>query len=327
MSQQKDQGIGRANTADEGILALTQTQNESNSPAGLLPSSESKLPKATHKGELNLAGARIPCYVLEDGRRVLAGRAVTNSMGLTSRDKGVGRFLTKAWRPYMGDKLVAAIENPIDFFVKKGMIPPQGYEAWILPELCNAVIDAGEAKLLQPSQDKILLQAKILTRAFSTVGIIALVDEATGYQEVRDRQALQEILQRYISDELVAWALHFRQEFYREIFRLRGWEWSKLSTKRPLLVGRITNDIVYERLAPGVLDELRRKTPRNEKGRLKNRLFQWLTTDIGDPALERHLHAVTSLMKASTSWSQFYRMLQRALPKCSETGILIDVDD
>jgi hypothetical protein len=48
---------------------------------------------------------------------------------------------------------------------------------------------------------------------FARVGIIALVDEATGYQEVRDHEALQEILKRYISEELLVWVRTFPMEF------------------------------------------------------------------------------------------------------------------
>ena len=42
-------------------------------------------------------------------------------------------------------------------------------------------------------------------------------------------------------------------------------------------LGYWNNDIIYARLAPAVLEELRRLTPRDEKGLLKNKLFQLLT--------------------------------------------------
>ena len=99
-------------------------------------------------------------------------------------------------------------------------------------------------------------------RALAHVGIIALVDEATGYQDVRARNALNEILEQFIADELRRWTKLFPDEFYRQMFRLRGWEWKVQSIKqRPGVVGNYTNDLVYQRLAPGVLDELRRKDP------------------------------------------------------------------
>jgi hypothetical protein len=80
-------------------------------------------------------------------------------------------------------------------------------------------------------------------------------------------------------------------------------------------IGVLTNDLAYARLAPGVLDELRRQTPRDEKGRLKHHLHRRLTEDVGHPKLQQHLSAVTALMKASDTWDQFKPMVDRALPK------------
>jgi hypothetical protein len=55
--------------------------------------------------------------------------------------------------------------------------------------------------------------------------------------------------------------------------------------------------------------------PRNELGRRKGKFTQLLTEDVGHPALAQHLHAVTVLMTASRSWSEFMRMVNAALPK------------
>ncbi len=112
------------------------------------------------------------------------------------------------------------------------------------------------------------------------------------------------------------------------MFRLRGWQYYSFSVKRPSIAGRITNDIIYNRLAPGVLDELRRITPKDVKGRRRHRYFQRLTKDIGHPALREHIASVVTLMKASTSWRRFYAMLNRALPKWDSTlPMLIDLEE
>jgi hypothetical protein len=77
----------------------------------------------------------------------------------------------------------------------------------------------------------------------------------------------------------------------------------------------LTNDIVYERLAPGILEELEQRNPKDEKGRRPRRHHQWLTDDVGHPALAQHLHAVTGIMRASKDWKQFHDILDRAFPK------------
>jgi hypothetical protein len=193
-----------------------------------------------------------------------------------------------------------------------------GYRAEILPKVCEVYLKARDANALLKTQEKFAAACDLIVRGLAHVGIIALVDEVTGYQAVRSRQALEEILEKFISKELRKWAKTFPDEFYEQMFRLRDWQYVPFSVKRPVIIGKFTNDLVYERLAPGVLEELKRITPRDEKGRTKQRFFQRLTEDVGHPRLREHLTAVIALMRASTKWDQFYRMLQRALPKYME---------
>jgi hypothetical protein len=120
----------------------------------------------------------------------------------------------------------------------------------------------------------------------------------------------------------------FPADYYKELFRLRGWVFPKLpqdQQKRPVMVGKITNDIVYARLAPGVRRELHRLTPRDEKGRLKQKLFQRLTEDIGHPKLREHLSAVVAIMKLSNNWETFIVNLDRVLPKWADMPLFDDL--
>jgi hypothetical protein len=189
-----------------------------------------------------------------------------------------------------------------------------GYKAEILPKVCEVYLKAREGGKLLKSQEKFARACEILTRGLAHVGIIALVDEATGYQDERARDALARILEAFIAKELRPWVRTFPAEFYKEMFRLRNIPYRE-DVKRPQYIGVLTNDLVYSRLAPGVLDELRRLTPRDEKGRLKTHLHRRLTDDIGNPKLLQHLSAVTALMKASDTWDGFKPMVDRALPK------------
>lgn len=114
-------------------------------------------------------------------------------------------------------------------------------------------------------------------------------------------------------------------DYYKELFRLRGWRFPNLpedQRKRLILVGKLTNDVVYDRLAPGIREELQRLTPRDEKGRLEHKLFQRLTDDVGHPRLREHLASVVALMKAADNWQQFMRMINRSLPKYGTTRLL-----
>jgi hypothetical protein len=52
-----------------------------------------------------------------------------------------------------------------------------------------------------------------------------------------------------------------------------------------------------------------------ETGRRKTKHHQWLTDDIGHPALDRHFSGVMALMRANTYWENFRRMMEKAYPK------------
>jgi hypothetical protein len=166
--------------------------------------------------------------------------------------------------------------------------------------------------VLQKQQYHIAARCEILVRGFARVGIIALVDEATGYQADRDLEELHKILEAYISKELLPWTKRFPPEFYQEMFRLRKWRFSPF--KGPRLVGKLTKQIVYEKLPPGVLEQLQRKNPVVNNGRRKYKHHQFLTKNIGNPHLERHLVAVTTLMRASPNWNIFEMLFKRAFP-------------
>jgi len=273
---------------------------------------------------LKIGEIEIPCYVLEDGTRVLSQRGLQTGLGMSASGGSSGAHRTARFVSGLDPEhddfkaLVVRIDNPILFRTPSGGLA-YGFEATILADICEAVLKARDRKLLLKQQQHIADRCEILMRGFARVGIIALVDEATGYQEVRAREALEEILRNFISTELLKWVKTFPDEFYRQMFRLRNWQYYQFSVKRPSVAGRITNDIIYERLAPGVLDELRRITPKDVKGRRKHRYFQRLTSDIGHPALREHIASVITLMKVSTSWRRFYAMLNRALPKWGST--------
>lgn len=307
--------------------ALSPAQRRQIAREAALARWSGELPRATHEGMLRIGGMEIPCSVLEDGTRVLSRSEFIRAIGRRGGAKGGPRydsefgmpvFLTSGnLKPFITNELTDN-SAAIPFRTVNGK-RALGYRADILPLVCNVFLDARDEKVLLPNQLHIAEKCKILSRGFAVVGITALVDEATGYQEVRDRFALQAILDAYLSHELAAWAKRFPNEFYKEIFRLRGWAWDELKkksgTRGPRVVGKYTNDFVYARLAPGILEELQQRNPANEHGKRKAKHHQWLTEDVGHAALAQHLHAVIGLMRASETWDQFQRMINKAFPR------------
>jgi hypothetical protein len=267
---------------------------------------------------LKIGNLKIPCYVLEDEIRVFCEQGMQTVLALDQRHGSFvkGLLAHKTIHPFIHKRLGEALSRPLRFILpesrgKQGV----GYEASLLGEICNAVLDAREAGLLSKDQLLMAKRCEILARALSKVGIIPLVDEATGYQEMRDRLTLQEMLAKYASKELLPWTLRFPDDFYKELFRLRNWQWKSISLIRPSSLGKLMHDIVYERLSPVVVEELKRMAPRDERGRTKKAYHHSATIDVGHPALNNHLYAIIALMRASVSWDVFRRGVQRAFPK------------
>jgi P63C domain len=286
-----------------------------------------ELHKGTKLGHLKIGDADIECAVLEDGTRVLSQRALTKTLAAPSGGAAFKRRLQEGVadlpifiaydnvQPFIDNELLASLKSPVEFFPKHGGRSALGINADLIPDVCDVWLKARDAGVLTERQKTIARKADILIRGLAHVGIAALVDEATDYQPIRDKEALQQILDKYLRKEFATWAKRFPNEFYQQMFRLRGWQWRGMRVNRPSVVGKYTNDLVYQRLAPGILVELQRRNPKDDRGNREGKHHQLLTDDIGLPALQNHLFATTKFMEASTTWDQFYRSMQRAFPK------------
>jgi hypothetical protein len=170
----------------------------------------------------------------------------------------------------------------------------------------------------------------VLMRGLAHVGIVALVDEATGYQQVRDRDALEKILNEYIGKELAKWAKRFPDDFYEQMFRLKAWKYTPGNSKRPMQMAKITIDIVYDRIGPGLTKELReRRQEIFENTGRRGKLNQVLTPDVGHPALQNHLSGVTFSAKGfkDGDWDGFHHFMDRVAPRYNRTLLLPLGDD
>jgi hypothetical protein len=283
---------------------------------------------------LRIGDIEIECYVLDDGTRVLTQASFLEALG-RHRKANVRReggeepmppiLQGKAIHPFVSQE-IREKSRPIAFRPPSGG-RASGYNAELLPVVCEIYLKARDAGVLPKNQEHVAKQAEVLVRGLAHVGIIALVDEATGYQELRAKDALARILEAFIAKELQPWIRTFPDDFYRELFRLRGLDYPRSTVQRPQYFGHLTNDIVYRRLAPGVLRELKSVTPRDEGGRLKHRLFQRLTTNVGYPKLREHLGSVVTLMKLSSNWRDFNVKLDQIHPRIGDTIPLpFDVD-
>ncbi len=292
------------------------------------------LPRATHGSPdtpLKLGGAELTCYVLEDGSRLITQEGFLSALGRARKAKGgqgasvdggvdkLPSFLAaNNLKPFISKELMEST-TPVVFRTPSGA-KAYGYRAELLPKVCNVYLAARDAKKVLPSQENMIKAADILMRGLAEVGIIALVDEATGYQRDREKDALAKILEAFVAKELQPWINTFQADYYEHLFRLRGIPYPpERKNYKPQYFGTLTNNIVYDRLAPGLRKELKQQAASDEK---KGKLHQRLTPTVGHPKLREHLSSVVTMMKLSTNYDDFIDKLDRIHPKYGETGKL-----
>jgi len=283
---------------------------------------DSKVLKATHQGELNINNFKISCAVLENGERVLVNRSLANAFGIKGsgaywqkkkEEKGavLPEYLSaKYLQPFIKDEHKLKLYNSISYENKAG-VETEGVDATFLSDICDIYVKAGQKGAFKKNKE-IPENAYNLLLALSKVAIIALVDEATGYQYDREKFELQAILQLFISPDILEWQKTFHLGFYKEIFRLWNVPFTAQNIKRkPPFIGMLTNELIYKNLPKGsfVLKKLKEKTPKTGGGNYKVRLFQSLTP-FGKEELKKVLYSVESLAVISGSKSQFRRLVE-----------------
>ena len=340
-------GIGKDRAVDENpkarggharAAALTPEQRSESARNAAESRWENNLPRSTHEGPVRIGEIEIGAAVLPDGTRLLSqgaflkaigrSRSVPGGSGGSAGDQLPAFLQADRLGPYITDEM-RDLATPVAYATKSGK-RTFGYDARLLPMVCEVYLRYRDDLNgdVDRRYQRVVSACDLLMRGLARVGIIALVDESTGYQQVRDRIALQRILDAYLKHDLAAWSKRFPDEFYKQIFRLRGWELnSDMFSRRPGVVGKWTDEIVYSRLAPGILDELRERNPVTESGRRRGRHHQLLTDEIGHPALAQHIHTVITLMRISRSWPQFKRTLNEAFPMNGDQLALPITDD
>ncbi len=264
----------------------------------------------------------IDCYVTNKLRRVLSLRGTARAMNFTGAGSAaLARNLQSNYlQEYLSPNLILWLENmrnsnieEIEDQKKRKFIP---FDAELFVDVCKAYIQAkndGKFKgKLWEKQSKTADRLLDIMSAFAKVGIIALIDEITGFQEKRDRYELQQILEKYINPLFLPWTKRFPDEFYIEMFRLRGWDY-KGKAKSPY-TGKITNWLVYYRLPKGVLEKLKELNPivNEDTGYRRHRLFQKLSQDQGVNHLDTHIANVITLMRGCETWDEFERIFRKS---------------
>lgn len=290
------------------------------------------MPKAIAEGVLTIGDLKLSCAVLDDDQntRVLTQNGFLQAIGRHPFASGGSGSAIDSTAPFLRAKnLKEFISSDLERSSTPILYLPRnptsgasgigyGYRASLLPDVCWVYQDALVAGKLLPNQMHIGEACKAFLKALTNYAIDDLIDQATGFDDLRKRDAINRIIERYCEKAALPWIRMFDLEFYRQIYRLNGWEFDPESNNRPGVIGHWTNDI-YDRLAPGVRRELHARVRRNDAGKPTQKLTQYLTPEEGKPELLKLLEGVKALMKISINWDEFRSRLDVVYPKLGDT--------
>jgi hypothetical protein len=293
------------------------------------------LPEAKHKGFLNIMEMDLPCYVLDNGQRVIGRVAATE---LLTEIKGGGSFektiAVQSLKPFINTDLV--LERLVEFRlpeVEGTGNQVKGLPADVYIDICRGFVSALELNVqldswasrraesrmplasLQPElpegfvrmtdrQKEMAVQASLFLSACAKVGLDALIDEATGYQYERAEDALQVKLRAYLEEEMRAWERTFPDELWEQFGRLTNWKGSV--SQRPKYWGKLVMELIYDYLDKDVADWLRQNAPAPRKGQ---NYHQWLSAQFGLQKLIEHIWKVIGVASTCENMSELRRKM------------------
>ncbi|MEO8910465.1 MAG: P63C domain-containing protein [Gemmatimonadaceae bacterium] len=303
---------------------------------------EKDTPRSTHEGEFLLGDMRVSAAVLPNRQRIITQATFLRALGRSRSPKaGTGVFSTvdgtpfflqaEVLKPFISEELLMST-TPV-FFIDKSGTKSVGYDARILPNVADVYLRYRDALAEQgkrvPAQYKAIVKTcDGLVRFLAQKGIVALVDQATGFTDQIEREVVSRLLDEWLTDELKPYAPTFPVSWFKEVCRVRGITF-RPDMRLPRYFGKIVNDLVWDRLAPGVRQMLDQRTPVGTNGRRRTKKFQWLTDNHGKDALLLHIGRQENMLGdfGDKEWDAFYFKLNKRMPPYQPLPLLESITD
>jgi hypothetical protein len=277
------------------------------------------IPDTLCEGEMEIGTVKIECYVLDNFKRVISKRGMAKALGMKSEGgnvfmKAMGR---KGLGSVMDDKLRSQLDNPLIFKPLTSDLG-HGYDATILIDICDAIIEAAKTDKLGPNQDALALQAEIIIRASAKLGIVALVDDATGFIADKRRQRYLELFKEFIREEVQEYEGEFPDQLFDVMYKIYGLPRRADAKNHPRFFSKFIRKYIYQPLASSngaILEMLDEKNPVvYASGGRRYKMFQFLSDVVGLPALRAHLWQVIGIGNSVKNKAQFERSFSIAFP-------------
>lgn len=251
-------------------------------------------------------GGLVDCYVLDNGKRMISQRGALRALRGKARADGgaedgdISRFIGRL--PIRFAVLSAAPTFEMVFPTGGVAI---GRDAEWLVDVLQAYVDAHFEGELHHAQEALARNAAALLKSLGKVGITALIDEATGYEQHREQGALGRLFDRIFRKTIAPWERMFDDDLIRALCKLDGVEWS--GGRHPRHLGSTQEKIYSMILGSDVGLEMQRRNPLPCRGRNHH---QTLAKEAQSD-LRIQLSFVTVIANQSQSKSDFWARMDR----------------
>jgi hypothetical protein len=311
---------------------LTKDEKVKIAKMGAAAKWDKSIPTVLLGGKLILGGVEVDCYVTDDGDRLIAGRGMQEVLRLVDEFPESGQKPGSRMTRLLNNKnlkpLIYKGKSPDHFLAKKRRFQGRliaGFNAEMLVDVCEGMLEARTQGALKTARQAVVAaQCEMILRGLAKTGIVALIDEATGYQNLRPADGLRNYFDMILRRDLVAWFKRFPDEYYENIYKLKGWPWSGMAKNRYSVVAHYTNDLMYERMLPGLKNEFDLRNPKNAKGNRRQKNHSLLNDDAGDKLFSQQMFTVLALQRAclnkdGNKWAHFISLMDDILPRREST--------
>lgn len=263
-------------------------------------------PRAISTGALKFGDAEVDCYNLDDGRRVISQRGVVRALqggskGATSHGN-LARFFERL--PAESSAKLADPSAEIAFVLPSGTTAHGRDAEWFI-DLCNAYLDALVAGTLHPKQRHLAAQARVIVAACSKVGIAALIDEATGYEYLREHGVLGRIFAKALREAPGAWQRRWQDDVVDAL--CRTFRIQRIGKEFPAPLMGVIGKLYRTLLGAEVYEELRRRNPPGDDRDIHT---QWMSDEVL-AGLREHMEVIKAFAMTTDSKLQFWSRLER----------------
>jgi len=286
------------------------------------PQEPTGMPKAWGSGPIMLNGVEIECAILMDGTPILHKGRMMKALGRpwkgSSRSESPIFIGAKNLQPFIKPELRKLFEG-VEYM--DGSRKVIGYEAKILPMICQVYRNAERAQALTKSQLPTAQLCETLSDAFAITGITALIYEQLGYEKFKHPEAFRMLVESYMAEEVRKWSKEYPDDLFFQMDRIYGNQ-PTTSRNRPLYYAGFIRKYIYDPLEKGeVLKELDTRNPKTEKGARKKRHHSHLSEGVGLPAMKAQIWQVLATLKISPDKRKFENNYARMMGQSYQTTL------